>query len=496
MTEQLHNFGITDRGELISQARTPHSPHQMHLSSMCTAVRTAVCARMFYDSPHPTHVDLVGNMMPDVSIEAAMRDDFKDFYNCWTVKALSGIKCVSPNSLCDMTAACSHAFMHHTARSLTSTCTRCACMERALVSPPARSLTRARALPSSTVCAPTRRPPTTSPCDALNRTANRTACEESMECRWTEVTSTCTAIPNDDVSDVCEVAVFGFPPFCNGSSTPCTVEESGSRPVYVAFNLRKVDVGNPMFGAVSAVFSDYLRPTSFVAPLDTGYWEFSGCNASLVRTTNPTNCTPLTSVKSCNAVWDCDWRRGTDGVESCVNILAEKSQCWKQPNETACSSDLHGGCVWKDGQCTFAMGPQSNKFPASSCAGWPIDVAPTSLGLLDPPAYHHSLLQSVNSWIDLPGGAAGQLAELLCRMKVPDAVPLTSLQVFKYWEANGSFDTHYFCCASTALTRHTLLHCTHTHTLLHHMHGINDAHDSHPSLVLFNLNSISLVLYK
>jgi hypothetical protein len=47
--------------------------------------------------------------MPDVSIEAAMRDDFKDFYNCWTVKALSGIKCVSPNSLCwHLTAACRH----------------------------------------------------------------------------------------------------------------------------------------------------------------------------------------------------------------------------------------------------------------------------------------------------------------------------------------------------------------------------------------------------
>ena len=50
--------------------------------------------------------------MPDVSIEAAMRDDFKDFYNCWTVKALSGIKCVSPNSICCMMLTAELADFH------------------------------------------------------------------------------------------------------------------------------------------------------------------------------------------------------------------------------------------------------------------------------------------------------------------------------------------------------------------------------------------------
>jgi hypothetical protein len=39
-------------------------------------------------------------------------------------------------------------------------------------------------------------------------------------------------------------------------------------------------------------------------------------------------------------------------------------------------------------------------------------------------------------WVDVPGGAAEQLAALLCRMRRPDAVPISSLQVFKYWEAN------------------------------------------------------------
>ena len=115
-----------------------------------------------------------------------------------------------------------------------------------------------------------RSPPPPSPCDEYNRTANRTACEASTQCRWTELTSTCATLPVDDVSDVCEKAVFGYPPFCNGSSTPCSVQETEPRPVYVAFNLRKVDIGNPLFGALSAVFSDYLRPVSFVAPIDTG----------------------------------------------------------------------------------------------------------------------------------------------------------------------------------------------------------------------------------
>ena len=50
-----------------------------------------------------------------------------------------------------------------------------------------------------------------------------------------------------------------------------TLAEAGQRPVYAAWNSRKVDVGNPMFGSISAIFApDFVRNMTLIAPIDTG----------------------------------------------------------------------------------------------------------------------------------------------------------------------------------------------------------------------------------
>eukprot|EP00035_Acanthoeca_spectabilis_P024730 m.455117 g.455117 ORF g.455117 m.455117 type:complete len:623 (+) comp20808_c0_seq1:85-1953(+) len=255
-------------------------------------------------------------------------------------------------------------------------------------------------------------------------------CDGTGMCRWTAATSTCTDLAVANVVDTAEVGIFGYPAFTGPQGTPRTMDETADRPIYVAFNLRKVDAGNPLFGAVSAVYSDSLRSRSFFAPLDTGYWEFSGCNTSLQSTGNPSNCSRVgPTMSSCNAVWDCDWRDG-----ACINVIAVKANCTYKTNQDCEAGGHRALCTWMHGHCELA--PPAARYPASSCAGWPENVArPSTLGLLDPPAWHHILLASVQTWIDHAAGAAGQLASLICRMKRPE-LPLTSLDVFKYWEAN------------------------------------------------------------
>lgn len=86
-----------------------------------------------------------------------------------------------------------------------------------------------------------------------------------------------------------EVGVFQCAPFSGPNYTPGSWAEASDRLVYTALNTRRVDMGNPMFGDVSIVFSRAnVSAMTLIAPIDTGLYEM-GCNQSgLLRPTVPT----------------------------------------------------------------------------------------------------------------------------------------------------------------------------------------------------------------
>lgn len=79
-------------------------------------------------------------------------------------------------------------------------------------------------------------------------------------------------------TDVAEVGLFGFPEFHNLSeagyqNTAPTYADAIQRPIYTDWSNRKVDVGNPMFGPISAIFTpSFVRNMTLIAPIDTGAW--------------------------------------------------------------------------------------------------------------------------------------------------------------------------------------------------------------------------------
>eukprot|EP01052_Picozoa_sp_SAG31_P013700 SAG31_NODE_831_length_11669_cov_3.410026_3_plen_365_part_00 len=174
-------------------------------------------------------------------------------------------------------------------------------------------------------------------------------------CKWVTARSECVALrqpgshgmPQDfrPATDVAEVGLFGFPEFENvtelsGNLVSYTLTEAIERPVYTAFNSRKVDVGNPMFGPISAVFApDFMRNMTLIAPIDTGAWE-GECNSSYggagLFQPNYNPCAKIETESQCN-VWTgtsdaegnadqklkvCDWREGR-----CVDTAIERKEC-------------------------------------------------------------------------------------------------------------------------------------------------------------------------
>ena len=75
-----------------------------------------------------------------------------------------------------------------------------------------------------------------------------------------------------------EVGLFGFPEFHNLSEAGFadaapTYVDAIQRPIYTDWSNRKVDVGNPMFGPISAIFTpSFVRNMTLIAPIDTGAW--------------------------------------------------------------------------------------------------------------------------------------------------------------------------------------------------------------------------------
>lgn len=80
--------------------------------------------------------------------------------------------------------------------------------------------------------------------------------------------------------DNAETQIYGFNAFSGIDGCPGNFLEAAERPIYVAFNMLRIDIGNPHFGDVSVVFRrDYTRNMTIIAPTDTGLWEMS-CNIS------------------------------------------------------------------------------------------------------------------------------------------------------------------------------------------------------------------------
>lgn len=77
---------------------------------------------------------------------------------------------------------------------------------------------------------------------------------------------------------VAEEGCYGLPPFHGPHDEPLTYEGASSRLLYIALNMLRVDVGNPGFGNVTAVFAPSFTEDAVIAsPLDTGLYTMF-CN--------------------------------------------------------------------------------------------------------------------------------------------------------------------------------------------------------------------------
>jgi len=84
--------------------------------------------------------------------------------------------------------------------------------------------------------------------------------------------------------DAAEEGVFRLPPFRGPHDLPLSYTSASSRLHYIALNLLRVDVGNPMFGNVTAIFSPrFRRDAAAAAPIDTGLFTM-GCNETYKAT--------------------------------------------------------------------------------------------------------------------------------------------------------------------------------------------------------------------
>jgi hypothetical protein len=183
-------------------------------------------------------------------------------------------------------------------------------------------------------------------CENASRTFQLQIRQQDDICKWRTVSSECVAIPKEQstaqVTDIVEVGLFGFPGFrrkdasSDGETPHYSFAESINRPIYTAFNHRKVDVGNPMFGHASAIFAPhYVRNMTLIAPVDTGAWD-PQCNTSLQSKFNRGGtCKVYTNSSICNddapQRITCDWRHG-----GCVDTKTDRELCKRQTSVHEC----------------------------------------------------------------------------------------------------------------------------------------------------------------
>ena len=76
-----------------------------------------------------------------------------------------------------------------------------------------------------------------------------------------------------NATSIAEEGILRFPAFTGPDDMPANVSEAQGRPIYSAMNIRGVDIGNPAFGTITAVYRrDYAKDMVVVSPVDTGLW--------------------------------------------------------------------------------------------------------------------------------------------------------------------------------------------------------------------------------
>eukprot|EP01050_Picozoa_sp_SAG11_P007902 SAG11_NODE_674_length_7801_cov_3.578032_1_plen_619_part_00 len=195
---------------------------------------------------------------------------------------------------------------------------------------------------------------------------------------------------------------------------PKDVEEASQRPVYAATNQWFSDAGWPWYGSVGVVFAESLKNMTLVAPFDTGLWE-SGCNESSAW------CRAHTTEASCNAA-DCSWGDWDGGGDPGGGGGGAHVHCFKPISQTI----------------------QSPPHERIDCRVWSPMVGTDALGTLDPPAFDHLILPSVQ-WYNSTGNMVTggdwrkNLQQLAARMFSPWEAPATDITLrlqYHYWEAH------------------------------------------------------------
>lgn len=190
-----------------------------------------------------------------------------------------------------------------------------------------------------------------------------------------------------------EVGLFGLPQFTanhhlspdDGGGEipwPASLAEAQQRPIYIALNLIKSDVGNIVFGDVAAVFRNKLALDSgCLVPMDTGLWEMH-CNKSAFPP---------------------------------MQVASPATAAVAAPNKRRIGPSIEADCKMKGSGTTV----------------------PT-LGTFDD--FDHLILQSVTFWRGATNSSKPWqplLAQLLGRMLAPESVQHIYVQnLMHYWEAN------------------------------------------------------------
>eukprot|EP01048_Picozoa_sp_COSAG05_P015580 COSAG05_NODE_1891_length_3884_cov_5.929450_1_plen_729_part_00 len=268
-------------------------------------------------------------------------------------------------------------------------------------------------------------------------------------------------------TDVSEVGLFGFPPFPDGAgdynSQKLTFAMASNRPIYAAMNHRKVDIGNPLFGTVSAIFApSFVRNMTLIAPIDTGAWQ-GECNRSMYGgntwqwAENPHFCDDVANQSTCNdgslAHAPCDWRSvpapppppayeptswsgeiiSPPTPPRCVNALSERQRCFNAATAEECaqaqglqppytpaknSSDWWArilrpsGCFWRN-----ATPPSTSIVTATSagqngtCEEFRCEAAATTAAACHALARHRGYSHSENCKWDTTQGSCVALTE-------------------------------------------------------------------------------------
>jgi len=85
-------------------------------------------------------------------------------------------------------------------------------------------------------------------------------------------------------ADAAEEGVYRLQPFSQPHDLPGTYEEASARLQYVAFNMLRLDTGNPIFGNVTVVMSpSFWKDAIGAAPIDTGIYTFT-CSETYLNT--------------------------------------------------------------------------------------------------------------------------------------------------------------------------------------------------------------------